>query len=297
MSLKTFFSMIAPSTERRRLVKTMEMMYDDIDKVIMPTLGIGDNVVNNSRTYQAVDRALASSMGPDGYRQDMVFRWLREKPVQTMVDEGPAIIKLIEKSFSDSIETEGLDYKRANLIQYVSGLVFFVEYISKLTFVVSAEASDNPMTKKKLLDEYREYITNSENLQTFVILTSIFDIKAKELGKALSKLEGISFDPRSHDAVMKVNKGIDPLKMNLIPGIGHLALIFGSIVNTLEHRKMEGLKERLTATKMQILYLQRLREGDLSEEEREALEKQIAYYQGQVAKIDTKIESMRNRGD
>lgn len=293
MSLKTFFSLIAPSTEKRRLLKTMEVMYDDIDKVIMPSLAFDDNLVRNTKTYHRVNSALEGRDGPDNYRSDMVIRFLREGPIQTMIDEGPAIMRIVEKSFEKDIEVDGLDYKRANLIQYVTGMVFFVEYISKLTFVVSAEASENPMTKKKLIEEYRDFITNYENLKTFVALVNVYSIKAKKLSEALDKLQGVSFDPRTHDAVMKVNKNIDPLSMNIVPGVGHLALLYNYIVNSIDERRMMGLKDRLTSTKMQILYLQRMQDGELTDEERESIEKQIRYYQGQVGKIEAKIESLR----
>ncbi len=288
-----FVRSLFPSTEKRRLISLMEAVYSDLEKNILPSLQMEDSLVKDQAIYGKLDMYLGGANGPKDYKGQPIA-YLRDT-AEFMLDQKNNMIDLMDKAFAKSIEVEGLDYKRAHLMHLVTGFVFATEFISKLTYVLSASAVDKLYRKGSIEREYSDYLNESETQISFAIFTSVLRTKPKDLARDLDKIKNISFDPETHEMMQRVHNAnkLDPFRMGAIPIIFELTQFFGEIQNDLIRANRELTAARLKSTQYQIMLLE-AEARDASPEERKVIEKQIAYWRTQVTKLETRLEEIND---
>lgn len=292
MSLKNFVAALFPSTESSRLRTLLENSYTSIEKSILPSLQYDDSAVAKTGLYITVDRNLKGTFGPDGYKGDLV-KYLRNTMV-FMLKERSKVLDIYEKSFSKTIETAALDYKKAYLMEYVAGVVFFADYVSKLSYALTSIAVNDNYKKQGIEDEYVQECTDASHMRIFATMCNVLNTKTSAFGEALDAMKDISFDVRTDETMQKAYGGkLNPMKMGYMPVVSDIAIIFGEAYNYVYKAIFDYHKDRYEASKMNILYLERKKAG-ASAEELAAIEKQLTYYRAQLQKHEERMEAMKN---
>lgn len=290
--ISNFIKTLFPSTEKRRLLALMDAVYGDLEKNVLPTLQVEDSVFSALPLYNNVSDRLAGPNGPSDYKGQAVS-YLRNT-VEFVLDERNNMLAMFENAFATSIEVEGLDYKKAHLMHLVTGFVFATEFLSKLTYILSAQAANVTYGRKGIESEYEEFLNDSENLMSFAIFTTVLRTKPKDLSKELDKIKNMSFDADTHATMQRIHKGkIDPFRMNMVPVIFEIAQFIGEAQNDSLRTQRELTEARLKATQYNILLLEadaRSAEPD----EKEAIEKQIKYWRGYIVKLEEKLEDLND---
>lgn len=290
MSLKKFFTDIFSSTNKDDLIKSLNISFDIAEKQVIPMLMLNDVDYQDTVTYKRLETNVKRDGA--GYNGQLI-RYSRES-LETLVDQREKIIKLLEEVFRDNIQAEGLDYRRANLIRLIDGYVFLIDYFGKFSFSVTAEAVPDAYRKKQLVKEYSDHCGSNENIRAAVILLNISRLKAKEITRSLEDLKDISFSVKSADVMAKsYGDKVDPLKLNILPGIGHLALYIGDAMNSWTKYRHERATHNLEATRLNVLYLERSKAG-ASPEELATIQTQIDFYNGRINTLEQKIEDMED---
>ncbi len=292
MSLKNFVAALFPSTESSRLRTLLENSYSTIEKNILPSLQYEDSVVEKTGLYITVDRNLKGTFGPDGYKGDLV-KYLRNTMV-FMLKERSKVLDIYERSFSKTVETAALDYKKAYLMEYVSGVVFFADYVSKLSYALTSLAVNDTYKKQGIEDEYVKECTDVAMMRTFATMCNVLNTKTSDFGAALDALQDISFDVRTDDTMQKAyGSKLNPMKMGYMPVVSDIAILFGELYNAVYKAIFDYHRDRYEASKMNILFLERQKAG-ASPEELAAIEKQLLYYRAQLQKHQEKMEAMKD---
>jgi hypothetical protein len=289
VSFNKFFASISPSLERDRIVRSLEKAFKAIETTVLPSVQFEDKLVADQRVIDNLDTMFKSSA--EGYRgQPITFIRMVG---QELVSNRSKILDIFERSFNKEIQVDAIDYKKAHLIEYAAAIAFYVEYTQKLVFAVTAAAVKNVYQKQGIVEEFTQFCSDPAAIRSYAIICGALFVKPEKLSVTLDKLKSISYDPDSHDIMVRMKgKEVDPMQMNMIPLIGHISLLFGEMINAAFDHHLKRSEEILQSTQLHIYYLERQKEG-ASEDELKALEKQIAYYRERVAKLEARIEGMR----
>jgi hypothetical protein len=293
MSLGKFISSLFASSKKDNVIKATETIIDTAELAGLEILQLKDADFSQFDVYKNVDFHFKNDRDVKAAYKGNLIQFLRGA-LEELVEDKSKIISILEESFRDDIQVEGLDYRRASLLQYVAAIDWFVDYVTKFGYVLSASAIKDPYTKMARLKEYEEFVVASKHKKAAGMIAGILRAGAKKLKTEMTKLKDISFVAENHDLMMKTQANrVDPLKMNLLPGIGHIALFLGDIWNDWVSFRAQRAKALKESAELNILYLERDKAG-APPEELERIEKQIKHYRARINKLDQQIKEMQD---
>lgn len=289
--LVAFIDSMLPSFERTIIENELTRLFKQMEEILLPATEINDTVIDRSKVYAVLAKELGRNGNdfkgrPSHYINSVIAKAINEK------DD---LFKLIEKVFSREVEREGLDYKRANILHFISLLEFVIDYGMKFYLSSTKEVMDN---KYHVVDkEEYAFASNHGNATKFAHLLKALEKGFKGIDKALKPVEGTVVDLDDIE-LFETMAGVDadPLKVGFYTIDYSPFYLVGKVFNSVYVWLFEYKKHQRDKLEQHVMYLKRKRdagEGDL-----ESLEKIINHHSGRLnildAEIEEELENARN---
>lgn len=293
MSIKKFIQNVFSPTESSMIISGLRENIKNAEENVIKILEVNDKDVSKFNTYVLLDKWLRTeTLTSKTYKKDTLFEYL-QVVTQRLIDKQNDLIRYYEKSFNADVTLNGLDYRRANLLHLAASIDFFLDYVVKATALITEEAVSSNYPNKKLARLYRDQVSSVDKLRAFAVTSSVLGKIGKSMIKELDALADIPFVVESAEHLESTYRDkLNVTKSNLVPLVGHVSLFIGDVVNTFIKWRYDRAEALLDLTRIELMYAKRDREGNLSPEERVALEKQIENLQKRIAVLETKMESM-----
>lgn len=293
MSLQKFITDAFTPTEKDTVVKGLTQSIEDNEEILSEIFSVDDAVYKNSPTYQRVEALIRTNPHAGPHYRGQMYKFLR-LAVDEIAKNKNDYVKMIERSFDREIIRSGLDYRRANLLQMCAGFEILFDWMIKLSAVISAEGSEDPYTKDKLLGLYREEVIDTNKIRTVGYILSLAFTDPRKLRELLDGMKDIPFIPERAQEMIAAYRGkLDPTKQGIFPFIGHAFIFLGETFNSIQKHRLDRAKEILNRIRVEQLMRKRQMEG-ASPEEIEALQKQIDHYNKRIARLEQIIKDIED---
>lgn len=295
MKIANFIKSLIPSLNRTTVVEDLRIQRASIEEFALPAYKQATKTMRNynfkSQEGKAIDSALKPFSRRHGNSLFMAIQSLLEDTVAISMD----LEDLIERSFAEDINREGMTYQRAQMIQLVDVISLVSRYSRRLlTYVYAAEAAvheGSPSLEEEMLEGDIEYVKT--NLPFFLRAIKTIELASKDLVKVITSVPDVVVTDSNINSMHGQfgESKLDPLELNFIPTwanpIYHLRVIRADW----QMANYEEAKDELVSLQLRRLNLEMLNQGKSDAK----LQKQIDYYNNEVRKKTAKIEEMRER--
>lgn len=206
--------------------------------------------------------------------------------------------KLIEGSIEESIATQSVTYKNANLIRLCDAVDFALIYgITLINFIALRETNE---AKKQIdgaepAEDLPQPVLDSiqENFTAFVKVMSIFSLPVSDVKKSLENIPEALVDETNYGQLAKAmgKSKTDPLNLENIKFFnGNPFMTIGKWRAERSNAKYRLAQETLQQLKLRKMQLEKALDG----KQDAALERQIRATQSRIDELTRKIEEMTN---
>jgi len=290
--LTAFVDGLIPSFKKNRLPEKLDTTFKGMSTVVAIY-----NMDGRDRTLQMTleDNYPTMIRGIErrcneyrGNFVDFVYRTAVDR-----INDRADLLAVCDEAFGPKISKNDLTYRQTQLLQYTTGLGFFVLYARKLMMQAYNDLIDDPSIVSPIDHEDEEFLENVVNQRNFAIIVSAMQLSAKDIGRATVNLSNLIYDESTYEYVKRDNKGgLDPLKIGLLPIIGDLAYAIGSSVSEYFVNQIERDKAEAEKLKIQVLLMRRKLDGVVDKDSIEKLKKSIAYYNDRINKLAMEEEDI-----
>lgn len=295
MKIANFIKSLIPSLDRNTVVEDLRIQRAAIEEFALPAYKQAAKTMRNysfkSPEAKAIDMALKQFTRRSGGNLFLAIQTLLEDTVAISMD----LEDLIERSFAEEINREGMTFQRAQMIQLVDVTSLISRYSRRLlTYIYAAEAATHegsPSLKEEMLEGDIEYIKT--NLPVFVRAIGSISLASKDLVKVITSIPDVVV---TNDNINSMHgqfgaTRLDPLELNFIPSWANPIYHARVLLADWQMANYEEAKDELTGLQLRRLNLEMLNQGKADAK----LQKQIDYYNNEVRKKTAKIEEMRER--
>lgn len=282
--LVTFIDSMLPSFERTIIEKELERLFKQMEELVLPATEIGDQVISRSKTYGILERELkrngnAFKGRPSFYVNSVVAK---------VVDEQRDLFSLIEKIFSKEVEREGLDYKRAHLLHFISLLEFFNDYCMKFYLSATKEIMENeyhPVDK-----EEKHFAQDHNNAIKFAHILKALEKGFKGIDKALEPVKGTHVDLDDVELFEAMaGADADPLKVGFYTVDYSPFYLVGKVYNAIYVWLFEYKKHQRDKLEQHVAFLNRKKaSGDIKDMKN--IEEVISHHSNRLNRLNAEIE-------
>lgn len=293
MSITKFVEQVFTPTEKEVLIKGLEQNVANHEILAMELTEIGDAPLRNTAIYQRYDRALRTNVhAASVYKGDLVrFLALTANKIEENVGK---YTKYIEQSFDREVTRNGLDYRRAHLMQLCAAIDLFYSNLTKFIAVASAQTVKDVYAKQKMTQQYDKELSHDNTVRAMGYIVALLWKKPSELEAMLKDMKDIPFvEDRANEITRVYKDRLDPMKSGLAPGFGHIAVFIGGLINEWQTYRRDRAKEILKQVRIEQIYRKRAQEG-ASPEELKALEEQIKAGERRIIKLEQKIKDIED---
>lgn len=284
---------LTSSIKKKDVIEDVTNIFEELNTSILPmyNLHVATDISRNK-----VNKELMYALKRSKFRKESDFIKTVGKALQIIADHEDDVIEMVEKSIGREFNRASMDYQQANIIYYVNGISFFLDFASKAIQVIIAEELKRDIDVYGPVEKamYAE-VTDDLTQRAFVNLLSILTMKVSQFQGRIKHLDGYLYDPYEHETVQKTAAvKIDPVNMGLIPVSIHPVWLIGRVLNAWAANRQEKRKEELAKLQMMLMALKDLADGDIEKDHKRSLEKQIEYHSNRANKLAMKIEAVED---
>lgn len=292
-----FIGSLLPSFAKSRMTEDLNNLMEELRTTTLPP-------------YTAMAKAYGKSkfQSEDLRRfQDMFTKEVKtfkgsyvsviEQTLKTVEEKGPILEKMISEYYADDVMRTSMTFFKVNVLQYLEGIHFFMKYARKLlvwTVTLETMAVDkDAVSEDTIIPADVEWLNTHR--QVFFHITNILGGNRNEMEKAFKEIPDITI---TKDNAPIIEKTVGPLKVDPF----HFGLIPIKL-NPFYHVRMlwsewqvarrDAAQREKEVIEMRLLYLRNLESGKKDAR----IEKQIAYYESELQKVNIKIHKLEKDDD
>lgn len=283
------FSGLLEKTDKKVILNRFDFIFDNIKDHTLPMLDAPNALGSETKPYQLLEKALQRRAKVLTGRNETPITYLRQE-FKKLNDKRSEYRDLFDGAFKRDIFKDALSYEQANLLSLLLAIEDLSQYTRKLMVILARLEMGDPLKKGE--NAYLETVLDDKAITAAVITLQAISVGPEKILTALTKLKAITYSPDDEAMVTRIRGAqTDPLKMGLLPGIGHVVLFALEMHNQYTANQYEKAKAEKAKFELEIMYLNRRKEN-ATEEELENIAKQISYYQSRIDKLEAKIEDI-----
>ena len=280
----TFVDTMLPSIARNSILDHIQRIMKDLDEVVIPSLSVENNTIERTDAYKFLERSIKSETTK--YRGS-VIGYMKET-AQRLLDGQRDLETLINKTFGKEIAKEGLDYKRAQILNMINLLEFFNRYTLQFLLVATKEALADKYYGSEKRD--KDYVLSNNNANLYGKVCLALEKKFSEYDKIMRKLDGVTIDQETR-ALTESNLGkeADPMETNFYTVDFNIFYLIGKVYNGLYVYFFEIKQQQALKLQQHVVKLKLKRDG-ASDEELVEVDKAIVYHTNRLNRLQGEIE-------
>lgn len=288
MQLEQFIKNMVPLMRRGDLLEDLDASVKIIREVSLPIYERGKFLDRHKwkdrrnqefqKYWEQADRANKGNWVP-----------ATRAALENILKTSEVVSRMIQRSMADETYAQAMSYFKATLVQYSTYVSFFSRYANEqLNCAAALEAlAINPradVSEPKPADQ--RWLV--ENRKAFCMLNRIMSMNDRELKRELNKVPDtvIDVDQLGYQVELLGKTKTDPLRMGFIPVAYNPILWVRTKIADFTHDRYEAALEQRTTVEMRLANLQAMSNGSDPDPN---IEKQIAYRQDQLTKLNRKI--------
>lgn len=289
-TLAGFTKAMVPTFEKMRLVEDLESSHKKLRELEPFYNTHGREFASYTRqNFGALDKALRRFVGD--YRGNPVETI--HKAIKLRVAEQEQLTSYVDKTYGKILLRDAFDYQKLMMLRYATLIAFFVDYGRKLMLVLANEMVSDIDIASPIDRQDAEYVRSPDNIEGFARVLNVMTMEMKDIRSALDELNKIQFNPDQHDINMRVQGGkMDPMGFGYLPVVGSLVFFLGRQWNLYLAHTQEQAQMEVEKLNVKLAALRTQREGDLTPEERDRINRQLDYYNDRLNKLDAKLERL-----
>ena len=283
-NIMMFFRSLTPSFERKKVVDEARGTLKEIRDATIKTVSLlTDDIAAESKLWSVVYKTLTNAGFGGKSPNEGILEVLSK-----LIKNEDKIITMIENTFNTYALKEALDYEKLNILQYTNAISFFNKYTRKYTIALIAEEKRISGSKLSVIERNAiSFCLDNDNIKAYGICAKALITDVSHIVKILKELRGIQVTEGLNEKSVGLRVGaIDPFKMGFLPVQLNPAYYMGLAYNEWKAYEYESATLGLEKTKLELIALS---EGDETDP---VIAKQIKYYNGRLAKLQSKIEEI-----
>lgn len=299
MKALSFITSLVPSLERGRVTKELADTLAELNETVIPPYrvaveqwGPGNAKFKSTQITKLNAEWMSQVRGSKGN----MLRSINET-LLGLRDAIPDLQKEVDRTFDDKIIAGGVTYRKANLLQFISSVGFFVRYSRRLLNLVLVEESAAVGNKTEIISPLSkgEIKRLYDGWPAFLQVAEMYQRKYSDIVEAIQATPDALIVPEE-EGLLKETLGptkLDPLNMDFISvqfnPIFHIRLM---VANYRNDRYEEALTER-QALEFRLLALKDLQDNgqvdaklqrniEVTSDRLTVLKRRIAEYEDEV---------------
>lgn len=289
MKIEQFVNSMLPSLDKANIREDLRLIREEVVNTTLPAYKSAVDAFKRTDFTADFTKKFNSRAGDrvDQFKGNYVETTF--KAIEMSLKNIDALAEMIEKNFSSDILRDGMDYVKANMMQYKGMIVFMSQYARRLLLITYA-LETNPDAEKLSKGNSRDLQWLYKNQDAYFVCLNAALTKTKEVEEKFAEVPDILVKPENTETAVKTVgiARLDPFKAGLIP----LAL------NPLYHIRMAWTdyqvkryklaKEELQNLELRLMLMKESREGKKDAK----LERSIDHTEDRVAKLRYKLNKM-----
>lgn len=290
MSIESFVSAMLPEFDKQKIKAQLETTRRELIELAIPSYEAAvtwDKQFHfKSGTYDYLLTSIRSSIKVTGKTMPaMVLNCLKNANANLDI-----LGALVDNQFQSEVTAASITYKKANILQLISGISMFVDMSLKMLNVLYIAESSQMSRTAFLAETQREFVWIKKNFSAWLATADVLNLPVKGVGNAIDSTSEMVVDPAK---TMAYRQTVGATALSPFPSLN-----FSVILSPVYHismriaewqvRRYKAAKVRKEILELRLLALQKEREGKKDA----ALEKQIVYTQGRINDLDLDIKDM-----
>ena len=301
MKIIEYVKSLIPSFKKDRITEDVELIITELNNVTVPVWNTANETLGttkfHSKELKDYEKEFFRHVKPGYNENNMIV------VISDVVSKTCALFKMLEdraeKVFEDEILADGITIQKATLLRCIEAVRFMSEYsLLFLNYIYIQETAsikaDNMYGKNELSKAELEYIDTS--FLQFCQTINIFNTSVDKFKSKLDMIPDVAISVTAGDMVFSSfsEAKTNPLGFNYSTHgfVGNPIYHVGLIVAESQAKKYKRNIELKKALELRLLNLQRLQAG---EPEDAKLEKEIAWIQSRVQRLDHEIRKAEEK--
>lgn len=294
MKFTAFLKSLLPGFEKDQVLEDIRCTRNELKETTIPAFESSTPLLKakdlKSKELEGFDKVFRRNN--PGFSRDL-FEGLLEG-LQIAESNLDIAEELIIRTYNEDVAAGGMTYLKANLLQFVELVGFVSKFARKFviyTFVMESAAyeSNSLQVSESLTKAELRWI--EENFLNFATAFKIVATPKAKLAKQFSDVPDIVITGDNEDVLMRTQSNkIDPLSMRFIPSWLNIIYHARVVVAEWQVERYQVAKEELKVVQLRKLHLERIRNGKVDAR----IEKEIAYLEERVQKLNYKIQRMED---
>lgn len=290
-TLAGFTKAMVPTFEKMRLLEDLDSSHKKL-RDLEPFFNThGQEFARYiKQDFPALDAAMRRHVG--SYRGNVADTI--HKAIKLRIAEQEALSEYVDGMYGRVILRDAIDYEKLMMLRYASLISFFVDYARKMMLMISGAMTSDVDIATPIDRKDTEFVRDPNNIDAFARVLNAMSTEVKDIRDAFEDLKKVQFNPDMHDINMRTGGGkMDPMGFGYLPGVGSLVYFLGRQWNDyLSHTQEEAQieKEKL---EVKLTALRHIKDGDLTDSERERNQRQLDYYNNRLNKLDAKLKRLK----
>ena len=291
MSVFNFISRLFPETKRSTVDDDISYTKRILDEVSIPLATSFKDVIvlckDHSQSYKKAEEAFYSITGmrKGNFSTDLLLV-LRNARSNLDICE-----KFVKSEFEETSFSEAIGLRKAHILRALSAIGSIADLTTRmLNHIMKAEEIKNGSDQEITSGEEKAFVDYIRRLFAFF---SQYGQEPKIFENILGKIPEAVVTPKNAKEVASVfHKNADPFHKTEINGfIPHLVFFVRDQISNIQINRYESNKASKKQFELRVLMLK----SQLAGTPNAGLEKQIQYYENQVAKLQDKIEAFETK--
>lgn len=286
-TLEHFLSQLQGNSEKESVLKDFSAFYKEVKDGTLTTYTILETSGEETKLYSVVNREIVRVKKNKNIKNNEAIL----EALKLITENYSKVENIIRTSFDNVIVKETVDFADLNIISYISALKYFNSFVQKYAIAQIALLKQVQGLK---VNKYElnsiDYCQNRDNVRAFGEIYRVVYEDLDKIAKSIKKIEGIRATPDFNPAEVGLrNAAIDPLKLGLVPGLGHIVRLFGYMRNSYIKNRYEYAKAQAAKIQLEIIALEQMKEQGFLDA---TIEKQLKYYRNKVIELRAEIKDI-----
>ena len=294
MKFSNFLKSLLPGFEKDQVLEDIRITRTELKETTIPAFESGAPLLKTkdlkSKELEAFDKVFRRNN--PGFGRDL-FEGLLEG-LQIAESNLDIAEELITKTYNEDVTAGGMTYLKANLLQFVELTGFVSKFARKFliyTFVIESSAYEGNSLKITESLTKAELRWIEENFLNFATAFKVVATPKAKLAKQFSDVPDIVITSDNEDVLLRTQSNkIDPMGVRFIPTWVNPIYYLRMAVAEWQVERYQAAKEELKVIQLRKLHLERLRDNKPDAR----IEKEIAYLEERVQKLNYKIQRMED---
>lgn len=298
MKVEKFYESLMPNMERKRLVEDLDQLREEIDKTVLPKLKESSDLQKGRRLESSYAKALEAQFTktlPD-YRQKSLFDGMAGVLNNVRLNLA-SIEKMIPDLFGKDITKESIDYRKANLLQYIQLSSFVVDYTLRALY---RSVASEVYTSLNQADQIDVHLTPAEkkwfdeNREAYFAALNAINLTNHEFMEKVDQIPNVNVVPENADLIRQTLSGavLDPFRFGIVAPTSWNPLYQLRLVHAeAQVKRFRAKVEERRGLEYRLLQWKQAQQGKNDAK----LAGEIEYSEGRLQRLTYEINEMQER--